>query len=266
MTDSKHEKNDQFLYDIGTNCKKTKLIIILYTFTVLWSIVLNGLEFNFFTDTLCKPYTENGTAYLSFILMICLKLLSVSLFNLELTFKQPYKPTIGLLYSFAIQCFCPLLQLPQNVYDFNACKAVNHVIGLRDSWRFLQGVIGTMVGIALYIRIKQRIDVEIMKSRIGRLSNRIVKGLVILAALAWNVVLFVVFCSQSDTFLPSLFFDFYLYIVLAVSVVVFYCFKKKLGIDGLKAALIKDEKKLTEPLAQPQPVIIKEIVKIEVQP
>jgi len=231
------------------NRKKAKLIIVLFTLMVVLTLIMNGLELAKFNSAACEDQTYEGVVYVSFALMIILKIFCISLFNLELTYKQSYDPLTRMLYPFLVYFLCPLLQLPQNVYNFDTCVGHNKVINLKQSWSYVGGILGSLAVSFLYFGIKKSVksastQVSILARACAGVSN-IIKFLMVLSLIAWNVILFVMFGSQK-VFVLSLFFDFLVYLILGFSVIVFLVINHRFGEHYVADFFVKIESEATQ--------------------
>ncbi len=231
-------------FSLGRNRKKSKLIIVFFTLLMVLTLILNGLEMAKFNSTYCEGQTYAGVIYASFAIMIILKIFCISLFNLELTYKQSYTPLTRMLYPFLVYFLCPLLQLPQNVYNFNTCIETNKVINMKQSWSYVGGILGSLAVSFLYFGIRKSVknastQVSVLSRACAGVSN-IIKFLMILSLIAWNVILFVLFGGQK-VFMLSLFFDFLVYLLLGFTVILFLVLNHKYNENYVADYFVKIE-------------------------
>jgi len=213
------------------------------------TLILNGLELAKFNSAYCEDQTYAGVIYASFALMIILKIFCISLFNLELTYKQSYDPLTRMLYPFLVFFLCPLLQLPQNVFQFDNCIGVNKVINLKQSWSYVGGILGSLAFSFLYFGIKKSVKAASSKmsllSRAFAGASNIIKFLMVLSLIAWNIILFVLFGGQKVLVL-SLLFDFLVYLILGFSVIIFLVVNHRYGEHYVADMFVKIESEATQ--------------------
>ena len=217
---------------------------------IIGTFVLNSLELADLINTTCEAQTIFGLSYLGFILMVILKISSISLLNLELTFQQPYKPKLRLAYPFLAFFISPLLQVPQNVYSFETCKSQSKIINLEQSWKFLGAAIASLVAASLFFVFRKKIKLELSKvslaARCWGLVSKLLIGVLGLTFIAWNVMIFVLFVGQRPNVSGNLIYEVLVSIILAGSVGMFWLGKRLLGEEKFKGLFIKEEEKEME--------------------
>jgi len=208
------------------------------------SLISNSFKLSSFAEAHCGFRKHTAITYICFIIMVILKVFFIALFNLELTFKQPYQIKKRFLYPFMMFFLSPLLQLPQNVYNFSTCNDTNKVILVEKSWNYLEAILYTALSLFLFYWLRNRVSNMLSKmaiaARIWRLLSKLIKAGFILAAIAWNVIGFVVVGGQIS-FVGNLFYDFMLYIMLCTFVIGFWIAGKYAGESKVINVFIKEE-------------------------
>jgi len=246
MVDSMKKFLRNFIYCLlGRNRKKSKFIIIVFTLICILSLVLNGLAMADFNSAGCKATTYVGIAYVCFTIMIIFKIFCISLFNLELVYKQPYNTPTRILYPFLLFFICPLLQLPQYVYNWGSCEESNNIADAETSWNYLIAILCSMAFGFLYFGTKKRVKVAAANisivSRLFSCVNKLIKVIIGLSIIAWNILLIVLFAGQKE-FVLSFLIEFLIYIFLGVSMLMLFILRRRINEEKLAEIFVKVER------------------------
>jgi hypothetical protein len=101
------------------------------------------------------------------------------------------------------------------------------------------------VGMAVYYMLRRLLrggtSSVLILNKLFKCVDRLIQFLLVLSLLGWNMFLIVVFCSQKTLFLPSFFFDFYLYLGLLMFIPLLWYLRRKGGADRFRDMFVKFE-------------------------
>lgn len=191
---------------------RSKLLITVFYFTFMASLATNICEMVIFGLSSCQPDTTFWV-YFNFSGMVVLKILTLSLVNLELIKSTPYVPVAPFLYPFTIFGFFPLLQWPQNSYDYSACHKRNLIFSISYAEN-CSNALGVMALVFLIWRAFKLIGYW-MRSRMLLINaprcNSFFTLLRFLFVLVFHVQTILLGLGQAHYWVANLFLEYFIY-------------------------------------------------------
>ena len=167
--------------------------------------------------------------------MILLKILNLSLLNLEIINRRPYKilEKYTLIIPFFLYGISSILQLPMIIYDYSDCEYRSLFISLNTAYFLVQfsAIFFLIIFFFFVVFITLILCGYQFSSKFNlyfrKISREIVFGILILL----NLLFVVISITQIfHTFMPLIFFCNYFYInIFIIGVIIFYL--KKHSID-----------------------------------
>ena len=103
------------------------------------SLATNVAELTVFSTSKCSK-TDEEWIYLNFSILVVLKVFTLSMINLELIKRTPYKQSVPFFVPFCVFGFFPLLQWPQNTFDYYTCAQRNVIFPMHYALQCTQSL------------------------------------------------------------------------------------------------------------------------------
>lgn len=200
-------------------------MIIWSLITILTSFVLFTVEIDTFANSLCKEKQfVNAFVFINLLILIAIMLLVISLFNLELINKTPYRFKITFLRPWLLLGACPIFEMPLMVYDHYNCKKENPVYTYSDSYSIMNAVgiifiILFVIFIALLTCIFSGINCNLLMNCFKKTFFYVIFPVILVAM---NVMAFILTFTQVSFLLPVLYFHNYAYYFMGILMILFF--------------------------------------------
>ena len=207
--------------------------MIIFLITILTSLALDSLELSKFVMNRCNTSQNPTRIYMGFGIMIIIKIICVSCFNMEIVEYCSYQVKVPFLIPFLIYGLTPLFQIPQFVYNYASCNHINKKFSVDDASNIL---LATLILISIFVFYKIikiifdifSIEVDAMDGpRVRKIVNIIKVTIYILIMLAFNLMMMTIFFSQITFFLPAFFFDIYVWVYFILLIIISSYLKNK---------------------------------------
>jgi len=199
-----------------------KLLIVAYLITVLTSMVMNSMELSLYVLSTCNVQMNSNLIYFNFTLMILCKIMCISTFNMELTRKCSYQIRIPFMIPTMMFGITPLFQAPHLVYDYLICRQFNNTLSLSSAYQLVTAIAVIFGLYLLYLLAKSimnayYVEFDVMNlPHVRNLFKRIKIVIGGAAMISLNMLMVVMYWAQIDFFLPTFFFEFYVWFVMLI--------------------------------------------------